>query len=148
MLFVGGELERFPGSYARQVEERYNSLSHKDRIRFTGNRDDALEIIAASDILFSTSVYEGFPNVVLEAMTVGTPVISNDYSDISLILDQSQIVLSRNAVEYVDKLLAVKANSKATVKRQRRFVEKHCAIDTMASAYEAIYEEGVRHPRS
>jgi glycosyltransferase involved in cell wall biosynthesis len=49
--------------------------------------------MAQSDVLFSTSIREGFPNVVLESMAVGTPVISTNYSDIKLILQKKEWVI-------------------------------------------------------
>ena len=49
-----------------------------DRISFLGIRDDVPGLIAACDALVLSSVYEGLPNVVLEAMAVGRPVVATN----------------------------------------------------------------------
>ena len=143
VVFLGGKIDGIDGGYAEQVLQKHAALPGRERIRFAGNRADGLEIIAGSDVLFSTSVAEGFPNVVLEAMAVRTPVVSTDYSDISLILDAGQIEPTRDPDAYLARLLRVVGDANAVVERQRRFVETHCDINKIAAEYEAIYEKSL-----
>lgn len=49
-----------------------------DTVTFVGHVPDAAPEIAAADLLVLPSRFEGFPNVVLEAMTLGTPVLATD----------------------------------------------------------------------
>ena len=75
-------------------------------VKFAGLRRDVLDIIRQSNVLFSTSLHEGFPNVVIEAMSCGTPVVSTDYSDIRLILpNEWQVVGSRNPSDLADAVI-------------------------------------------
>src|SRR5258706_15868373 len=96
VLFIGDQLTSTkayrPGadsdtaSYKAQIVRHHARLGVPERIRFVGERGDALAIVKQCDVLFSTSCREGFPNVVLEAMAIGVPVASTDYSDIRPIL--------------------------------------------------------------
>jgi glycosyltransferase involved in cell wall biosynthesis len=53
-----------------------NSFTLDDRVKFLGHRDDVPRLLAASDILVLPSLYEGLPNVVLEAMRFRKPVVA------------------------------------------------------------------------
>jgi len=41
-----------------------------------GRREDAFSILKASDVFLLTSAYEGMPNVIMEAMFAGIPVVA------------------------------------------------------------------------
>lgn len=47
-----------------------------DNIRLLGPRKDVLNLLIAADVLLMTSKIEGFPNVVMEAMSAGRPVVA------------------------------------------------------------------------
>lgn len=53
-------------------------LNIGDRVRFTGFRKDIPEVLHASDLFVHTSLMEGLPNAVLEAMAMGRPVVATD----------------------------------------------------------------------
>ncbi len=46
------------------------------RVRFLGHREDVPRLLAAADVLVLPSLYEGLPNVVLEAMRFRKPVVA------------------------------------------------------------------------
>lgn len=50
----------------------------QDDVRFLGFRDDVADIVAAADVFCLSSVWEGVPLAVQEAMLLGTPVVSTD----------------------------------------------------------------------
>ena len=51
------------------------SLGLGDRVAFLGGQDDMRRCYAAADLLVLPTLYDPFPNVVLEAMAMGVPVI-------------------------------------------------------------------------
>jgi glycosyltransferase involved in cell wall biosynthesis len=61
---------------------RYQRIANADermteRVRFLGQIPDALSSIAEADLLIVPSLYDSYPNVILEALWVGTPVIAS-----------------------------------------------------------------------
>jgi len=64
------------GPLRLQLERLRTDLGLEDRVTFVGFQKNPYSFFARADALVLSSHYEGFPNVVLEAMTCGTPVIS------------------------------------------------------------------------
>ncbi len=66
------------GPLRSRLEEmaRAFRLFEGKKVRFLGHRDDVPRLLAASDLLVLPSLYEGLPNVVLEAMRFRKPVVA------------------------------------------------------------------------
>jgi glycosyltransferase involved in cell wall biosynthesis len=138
-LFVGDPW-RETGAYQRAVQARLRELQLENICRFTNERTDAIAHIAASDVLFSTSLLEGFPNVVLEAMACGTPVVSTEYSDIRRILPLSwQVVPQRRAELLAAAIRRAACERSSVVTAQRAWVEQHATVERSVTAMEAVY---------
>jgi GalNAc-alpha-(1->4)-GalNAc-alpha-(1->3)-diNAcBac-PP-undecaprenol alpha-1,4-N-acetyl-D-galactosaminyltransferase len=59
-------------------EKLGTDLNVSDRVLFTGKQDDVEYYYGISKIFAFTSISEGFPNVIGEAMSAGLPVVSYD----------------------------------------------------------------------
>ncbi|QEG00495.1 GDP-mannose-dependent alpha-(1-6)-phosphatidylinositol monomannoside mannosyltransferase [Stieleria maiorica] len=64
------------GPLRGELQARAESLGLESRIQFVGSLASAAAEINAADALVLPSRFEGMPNVVLEAMALGTPVIA------------------------------------------------------------------------
>ena len=60
------------------LESLAASLNIKDDIVFWGFQENLYKFIQKSDIFVHTSLFEGFGNIILEAMACGVPVIATD----------------------------------------------------------------------
>jgi glycosyltransferase involved in cell wall biosynthesis len=87
-LIVGGEdLRRL--AYAKELRALIADSGLGDAITFTGQRADIKDIYAVSDIVFSLSTKpESFGRAVLEALSIGRPVIGYAHGGVGEVLRQ------------------------------------------------------------
>lgn len=64
------------GVMQREMEEAVARFGLQNKLLLLGRRQDIPLIMSASDLLMLTSYVEGFPNVLMEAQSLGCPVIS------------------------------------------------------------------------
>ena len=120
-------------------------LAATGRVVFGGARSDAPAILAQCDVQFMTSRWEGFPNVVLEGMALGVPVVSTDYSDIRFILPRaSQVVGSRDPADIARAIDRAFHDRAAIADEQRRWVRAHATIETATNELERVYATYLR----
>lgn len=127
--------------YKREVFDYVDSQGMTSSVVFTGKRDDAIKLIAAADVLLSTSVHEGFPNVVLEAMAAGTPVVSTAYSDITRILPfEWQVSPERDAQALAQRVQRAWCDHDGISAAQRAFVEREATVDISAQRMLDVFQ--------
>ena len=73
------------------------ALERSPLIYHAGEQLDARPWLAAADVCTMTSMRESCPNVVLEAMSVGTPVVATDVGDSALLVGQCGWVVHPNS---------------------------------------------------
>jgi len=66
------------GPLRKELEQLIEKLELKDDVLLMGLRKNPYKYMAKSDIFVLSSKYEGFPNVLLEALACGLPIISTD----------------------------------------------------------------------
>jgi glycosyltransferase involved in cell wall biosynthesis len=75
------------GSERDCLEHRVRGTALESKVRFLGHRNDVYDIVRAMDLLLITSDHEGLPTVVLEAMALGTAVVSRRVGGIPEAID-------------------------------------------------------------
>jgi len=67
--------------YHAQMEKLADELGIRRRCIYLGNRTDVNRLYRACDVTVLPSLFEGTPNVLLESMACGVPVVATDISD-------------------------------------------------------------------
>jgi L-malate glycosyltransferase len=64
------------GPAESEIRARQKALGLGDRFLLLGRREDAIRILAGCDVFVLSSLYEGLPVALMEAMTIGLPVVA------------------------------------------------------------------------
>ncbi len=73
LFVIAGE-----GSKRKELESLVKYLGVQERVMFVGFQNDLSSLYKSSHVLLSTSLYEGFGMSILEAASVGLPIISTN----------------------------------------------------------------------
>jgi glycosyltransferase involved in cell wall biosynthesis len=118
----------------------------RDKVVFTGHREDVPTILQAIDILCISSLYEGTPRVLFEGMAAGRPVISTSVDGCREVLEEGVtglMVSPGDAASLADRLLRVVRNADLSESLGRRAREVSTRYDIAQSVreMEALYDE-------
>ena len=135
------------GPLRSRCEDQVNRFDHGRRCRFLGHRADAAQIIAAADLLWLGSEYEGQSNTVMEAMSAGVvPIVSDIPSNRELVTDgESGFVVkvgdSMGFCQFADRALsdaALRAKLGGAAKERMR---SEFSVEAMIGRYESLYRQ-------
>lgn len=86
-------------SYLEQLKEQTRALGIEDRVLWLQARSDVRGLYNAIDVFCSSSLSEGFPNVIGEAMACGRQCVVTDVGDSALVVGETGIVVPSNDAE-------------------------------------------------
>lgn len=125
-----------------RIISRYGLI---EQIYLLGERHDIPFIMSGLDIMVNSSLTEGFPNVIGEAMACGTSCVVTDVGDSALIVGEAgRVVPPKNPealAEACEKLIGLGREGRmqlGAVARAR--IQKHFSISSIVSQYEDFYQ--------
>jgi glycosyltransferase involved in cell wall biosynthesis len=135
------------GPDAPQLRQRVEEMRLTDRIHFVGRRDDVPGLLAASMALVLPSRWEGMPNVVLEAMAAGRPVIASRVEGIAELVRDHASGLTFNSENSRELSIAIKTilsdsafAAQAGIESQS-IVSQYFTVDSITARYENLYRQ-------
>lgn len=114
--------------------------------RFAGRRGDMDRLLAAGDLYWMASAFEGQSNSLMEAMAAGLPVIASDIPpNRELIEDGTSGLLVKTGdsaafAQYADRLLADQQWSQRLGNAAQEHMANEHAIETMVERYATLYQ--------
>ena len=147
-LIIGG------GPLRDELIETAHKFDLDDKVRFVGHREDAQRLLAAADLLVLPSLYEGLPNVVLEAMRLGKPVVATAAPGTTEVVVDGEtglLVPLQNPTELargIRKVLADNELAKRLGEAGRERVAREFGVQTMIDRFAELYENLYAKTRS
>lgn len=138
-VMVGG------GPLTRSVRELADELGLKERLLMLGHREDVERIYPAFDAFVLSSIYEGLPYVILEAMASSLPVVATAIPGSGdLVRDGETGYLARpdDARDVAEKVLRLLGDAPARARmggRGRRTVEESYGLSRFIRSHAELY---------
>ena len=129
------------GELRQRLHELSVDLNVNDRVHFTGEVSpaDVTSLISASDIFVLPSLFEAVGMVVLEAMLLGVPVVSNDIPSSHEFIREDGVIVNINSPgEWLTsiRILLDQPGSGAEMAARAKLKAQRFTVQRMADAYE------------
>jgi len=157
LLLVGDQLYgnmMGTGDYNCRMEKLIDELGIRRQSMSLGNRDDVEVIYPACDITVLSSLYEGTPNVLLESMACGIPVVATDVCDNSYVVKEGEtgFLVKVGDVEgmasRIKMLLGNDTLRQEMGKKANDWAVREFSIEQLVRRTETVYLEALARKRS
>ncbi|MBN1405137.1 MAG: GT4 family glycosyltransferase PelF [Candidatus Omnitrophica bacterium] len=139
------------GLLKEQLMAMKDNLGLNGSVKFLGNRRDIPELLQVFDVFALSSVKEGLPIAILEAMASGLAVVATDVDGNAEVVQHGKtgfIVPARNPValaEDIVKLLLDKDEAKKMGFLAQERVKNYFTFEKMIAEYENVYNAVLRN---
>ena len=134
------------GPFRDDLKLLVSELGIGDRVRFTGWSADVHALMSLFDVFVLSSVTEGVPNVVLEAMALGIPIVATDVGGVSDLVrdgDTGCLVPSEDQGAMTDAILRLLGDHKksgAMSRRARILCNEKFSMDSVCGRIRDVYD--------
>jgi len=151
-------LERYPkaalvmageGDLRRPLAAKADKLGIVGQVKFLGRHDNAKDLLRISDVFAFPSLYEGYPNELLEAMSMGVPCVASSISPVREVTKDGKlatVVPIRDAEGLANGIIDTVANmesAKIMAQTASDSVRRDYTVETVAAKLTRIYEDCV-----
>lgn len=135
------------GELRGELENMVATKGLSDTFLFLGFRNDVNELLRTFDLFVLPSLYEGLPNVILEAMATGLPVVATavDGSPELILDDVTGFLVPPKEIDALgDKICYLLKNpelAREFGRRGRQRVEEHFSLEQQVKSFQNLYEQ-------
>jgi len=146
-LLIGEEGD---GKIKREIEELIAELGLNENIKLLGFREDVHRLLHLIDIFVLSSISEGLPLSVVEAMAASKPIVATDVGGLSEIVVNDRngyLVKAKNPSALAEKISVLIKNKELRIdmgKAGRKIVEEKFSLKTMIDNYQNLYEKLIK----
>lgn len=135
------------GELMKMLQHEAQNLGIADRVSFLGSRIDVPDLLKVFDIFILTSIWEGMPLTILEAMAAARPIICTDVGGVSEVITNQKeglLVPPRDIIGIYHAIKALIASpdlrNKLSTRAQDVFKKKYSLSRTL-DRYEEIIDK-------
>ena len=150
LILVGPDTFHGKGKEFNQLNSFSNDMKRiiknkKLKVRFVGESDQVPLYMQASDLFILPSQSEGIPNVVIEAMATGLPVLITEMEGIAydLILPGEQGYVVKDSKELADKIIYLFTNEEKSIQmgnKARNRANEKFNLEDICDQYLNLYD--------
>jgi glycosyltransferase involved in cell wall biosynthesis len=135
------------GPLRQEAESLMEDLGIRSRVITTGLRRDVPELLSAIDAFLLTSLWEGLPRVLPQAMLMGVPVVAYrsdgvaeaiQSGDTGFLSEPGELTTAAN---YCRRLLEDAELHRQIAKRARQFATQNFELSVMIAQIEQVYQQ-------
>ena len=117
-----------------------------ENVFFLGNIANAAKYCSLADLFMLPSEYEGLPIVIIEAMSLGRPVVASNVGGISELVhnDVNGYTLKNDATVFAEKISHILEDSQVydrMSKASKKIYDECFTVDKMVNGYKETYNE-------
>jgi glycosyltransferase involved in cell wall biosynthesis len=132
------------GELRQELETQARSLQVADRVHFLGeiSAEAAHEVIGASDVFLFPSKYEAMPIALLEAMSLGVPIVASDIPANREVLSNAGILIADTDPDLYAQAIQRILDDSALAERLTLLARSRSLdfqLHTMVSGYERLF---------
>lgn len=134
------------GPSAKELRLLSQALKVDDRVWFLGHRFDIEDVISAMDVFVLTSLWEGLPQVLVQAAALGRPIVTFDIEGAKEVVQPGEngFVIAKGDVTALIKALEYLINDRPKATQMGESGRKYVTIDydkeVMISQINALYQ--------
>jgi glycosyltransferase involved in cell wall biosynthesis len=136
------------GPLLESLQQQVQQLGTSSEVTFLGVRDDVPELLAAADGFVLSSAWEGMPNVVMEALAAGKPVVATHVGGVGELVENEEsgfLVPPRDSdalSQAMRRLMMLTGEQRQQMgMRGRDQVIAKYSVDAMADQWMGLYRE-------
>jgi glycosyltransferase involved in cell wall biosynthesis len=134
------------GPQEQALKEKAARLHLDKYITWTGARSDVPELLSCMDMFISSSLWEGLPTVLMESMSMGTPIVATDIPGTKEVIEPMKtglLVTPGDPEELARSILSLWSMPELAqeLSRQAQKAVVKFDIKSVAGQYERLYEE-------
>ncbi|MDQ1638988.1 MAG: hypothetical protein QOF62_2327 [Pyrinomonadaceae bacterium] len=141
-----------PRSYRQKLQQLAEQLSLSEKISWAGMRSDMSDVYNAFDIIVSSSICEGFPNAVGEAMACAVPCVVTDAGDSAILVGDTGFVSGPKDFQALaaNLICCIESDRHDLGRKARQRILENWSVTKLAEATEqiilALQQKGMPRP--